>query len=323
MNSLTQRIHDLGIVPVVVLQNESDAIPLAQSLIKGGLPIAEVTFRTSAAKESIRLMTTAFPDMIVGAGTVLTTNQVDEAVEAGAKFIVSPGFNPTVVEYCLSKGVLIIPGVSSASQIEQALSYNLTTLKFFPAEAIGGLPLIKALSAPYPMVKFMPTGGLSLDNYLSYLSEPSVLAIGGSWMVNPSLIKEGQFYTIASLTKTAVDTMHGFTIAHVGINQESSSQSQLLSQSLASMFGLKTETLTTSTFLSSQQGRIIELMHSPYYGEKGHIAISTHNVDRAYAYFKALGFAFRDDTLRYDGKKLKSVYFEQELGGFAFHLVQK
>lgn len=323
MNQLTQRIHDLGIVPVVVLNDEKDAIPLAQALIQGGLPIAEVTFRTQDAKESIRLMSSHFPNMIVGAGTVLNTMQVDEAIEAGAQFIVSPGFNPTVVEYCGNKGIQIIPGVSSASHIEQALSYGLTTLKFFPAEAIGGLPLIKALSAPYPMVKFMPTGGLSLDNYLSYLNEPSVLAIGGSWMVNPSLIKEGKFDSITSLTKQAVDTMHGFTLAHVGINQDNSQQAQALSQSLVSMFGLKSEITSTSTFLNSPAGRVIELMHTPYYGEKGHIAISTHHVERAYHYFKALGYTFREDTLRFDNQKLKSVYFEQELGGFAFHLVQK
>lgn len=323
MNLLTQRIHDLGIVPVVVLHDEKDAALLAQSLIQGGLPIAEVTFRTKVAKESIRLMTTQFPDMIVGAGTVLTTQQVDEAIEAGAKFIVSPGFNPKIVEYCLNKGVLIIPGISSASHIEQALAYDLTTLKFFPAEAIGGLPLIKALSAPYPMVKFMPTGGLSMDNYLSYLNEPSVLAIGGSWMVSPNLIKEGKFDTIAALTKNAVDNMHGFTLAHVGINQENKHQALELSQSLVTMFGFKLEALSTSLFLNSHVGRVIEVMNTPYYGEKGHIAISTHNIERAYRYFNSLGYLFREDTFRYEGQKLKSVYFKNEIGGFAFHLVQK
>lgn len=323
MNALIQKIHDMGIVPVVVLHDEKEAIPLAQALIHGGLPIAEVTFRTRAAKESIRHMRTHFPHMIVGAGTVLTTEQVDEALEAGAQFIVSPGFNAKIVEYCINKGIQIIPGVSSASHIEEALTYGLTTLKLFPAEAIGGLPLIKALSAPYPMIKFLPTGGLSKHNYLDYLREPSVIAIGGSWMVSPDLIRDGNFNTIAALTKQAVDSMHGFTLAHIGINQESAQQAQSLSLHLASMFSFTPEITPTSTFLNSHNGRIIELMHSPYYGAKGHIAISTHHAERAYRYFKALGHTFREDSLRYDGSVLKSVYFEQELGGFAFHLVQK
>ena len=164
MNKVLEDIQKLGIVPVVVLDDVKDAEPLAKALCEGGLPCAEVTFRTEAAEESIRIMSEKFPDMLIGAGTVLTTEQVDRAVAAGAKFIVSPGLNPKVVKYCVDKGIPMTPGCSNASDIEQALEFGLDVVKFFPAEPAGGLTMIKALAAPYVGVKFMPTGGISEKN---------------------------------------------------------------------------------------------------------------------------------------------------------------
>lgn len=205
MEEMKEQIRAMKIVPVVKLDDAKDAVPLAKALVEGGLPCAEVTFRTEAAAESIKKMLEAYPDMLVGAGTVLTTAQVDAAMEAGAKFIVSPGFNPKTVRYCQEKDIPILPGVATASEIEQALELGLDTVKFFPAEVNGGLPAIKALSAPYHMMHFMPTGGVNPQNVKDYLAFDKVLACGGTWMVKDALINGGEFEKIKEMTKEAVD----------------------------------------------------------------------------------------------------------------------
>lgn len=203
MNDTLKQIGATGIVPVVVLNKVADAQPLAEALIKGGLPCAEVTFRTDAAEESIRAISKKFPDMFVGAGTVLTTEQVDRAISAGAKFIVSPGLNPKVVEYCIKKGYPITPGIMTPTELEVALGLGLDVVKFFPAENAGGLKMIKAMSAPYTMMKFMPTGGINATNVRDYLACDKILACGGSWMVKGDLINSGNFAEIERLTKEA------------------------------------------------------------------------------------------------------------------------
>ena len=203
MNDTLVQIGKTGIVPVVVLNNASDAEPLAEALINGGLPCAEVTFRTEAAEDSIKLMSKKFPEMFVGAGTVLTTEQVDRAIGAGAKFIVSPGFNPKVVEYCLKNNYPITPGIMTPTELEMALGFGLDVVKFFPAENAGGLKMIKAMSAPYTMMKFMPTGGINAANVGDYLACDKILACGGSWMVKGDLVKEGNFAEIEKLTAEA------------------------------------------------------------------------------------------------------------------------
>lgn len=205
MEEMKEKLRAMKIVPVVKLDDTEDAVPLAKALVEGGLPCAEVTFRTGAAAESIKRILEAFPDMLVGAGTVLTTEQVDAAIEAGAKFIVSPGLNPKTVRYCQEKNIPILPGVATASEIEQALELGLDTVKFFPAEVNGGLPAIKALSAPYHMMHFMPTGGVGPQNVKDYLAFDKVLACGGTWMVKDALINGGEFEKIKEMTKEAVD----------------------------------------------------------------------------------------------------------------------
>lgn len=205
MVKVLEGIQQIGIVPVVVLHDANDAYPLAKALCDGGLPCAEITFRTEAAEEAIRIMSEKFPDMLIGAGTVLTTEQVDRAVAAGAKFIVSPGLNPRVVKYCVEKGIVVTPGCSNASDIEQALELGLEVVKFFPAELSGGLNMIKALAAPYSSVKFMPTGGISAENVKEYLRYNRIIACGGSFMVKEELIKQGDFGKITELTKEAVN----------------------------------------------------------------------------------------------------------------------
>jgi len=199
------KLGEVGIVPVIALDDAKDAIPLGETLQRGGLPCAEITFRTAAAEEAIRLMTKAFPDMIIGAGTVLTTEQVDRAVAAGAQFIVAPGCNPRIVRYCVERNIPMAPGVATASEIEQALECGVKKVKFFPAEANGGLAMIKALAAPYVDVTFMPTGGLNRDNVKAYLSYERVFACGGSWMVKKNLISEGRFDEIEQMAKEAAE----------------------------------------------------------------------------------------------------------------------
>lgn len=205
MTDMMKKLQKIGIVPVVVLDRAEDALPLAECLAEGGLPCAEVTFRTAAAEESIRRMAKAFPDMIIGAGTVLTTEQADRAIGAGATFIVSPGFNPKVTEYVLGKGVPMTPGVCTPTEIEAALQFGLDVLKFFPAEPAGGLKMIKALAAPYVNVSFMPTGGISAANVRDYLAYDRIVACGGSWMVSGKLVREGNFAEIKRLVREAAD----------------------------------------------------------------------------------------------------------------------
>ena len=201
---MENKIAESLIVPVVVLEDAKDAKPLAKALVNGGLPCAEVTFRTAAAAESIKIMTTEYPDMLVGAGTVLTTAQVDLAVESGAKFIVSPGFDPEIVDYCLSKDIPVFPGCVTPSEVAQAVKRGLKVVKFFPAGQFGGVATIKALAAPYVGLKFMPTGGVNAKNLEEYLNCSSIIACGGSWMVKGDLIKAGEFDKIETMTKEAV-----------------------------------------------------------------------------------------------------------------------
>lgn len=196
-------IGENRLVPVVVLDSVDSAAPLAEALINGGLPIAEVTFRTAAAEESLRRIS-QIDGLLAGAGTVLTLEQAQQAIDAGAKFIVTPGTNPPVIEYCLKHNVPITPGIATPTDIDLATSFGLNALKFFPAEAIGGVKTLKAISGPYGSIRFIPTGGISASNLGDYLALPNVLACGGSWMVSRSLINEGEFDQIKRLVENAV-----------------------------------------------------------------------------------------------------------------------
>ncbi len=320
MNIILEKLSKLGIVPVIVLNNSEDAAPLAKALCNGGLPCAEVTFRTEAATKSIEIMTREFPDMLVGAGTVLTTDQVDAAMQAGAKFIVSPGFNPNIVKYCLEKGILIIPGCTNPSDIEKAIECGLEVVKFFPAEACGGLEMMKAISAPYTKMKFMPTGGISTKNLTSYLGFDRVVACGGSWMVNQDLIMSGNFNRITELTNDAVSLVLGFELEHIGINLNGEAEADSLANTFEKMLGFKKKVGTSSIFA----GTGLELMKSPYLGTNGHIAIKTNHINRAIYHLNLRGIEFDMDTAKYDeNENLKSLYLKNEYGGFALHLIQK
>lgn len=319
MYEVLEKIQKIGIVPVVVLDDAKDAKPLAKALCEGGLPCAEVTFRTAAAEESIRIMAEEFPEMLIGAGTVLTTEQVDRAVNAGAKFIVSPGLNPEVVKYCVSKEIPITPGTSNPSDIETALSFGLEVVKFFPAEAAGGLNMIKSLAAPYTNVKFMPTGGINANNINSYLAFDKIIACGGSWMVKGDLIKAGDFDKIRELTKEAVQTMLGFELKHIGINCENEAEADSTADAFDRLFGFTKKAGNSSVFA----GSYIEAMKTPGAGAKGHIAIGTNSVLRAKNYLETQGVEFDESSVKLNGKKVAAIYLKNEVNGFAIHLIQK
>lgn len=317
MNDTLVKLSQIGIVPVVALNDIKDARPLAKALCDGGLPCAEVTFRTDCAEEAIRVMTTEFPQMFVGAGTVLTTEQVDRAVGAGARFIVSPGLNPEVVKHCIDKSIPVTPGCANPSDIEQALALGLDVVKIFPAEAIGGLKLIKSMAAPYVNMKFMPTGGINAKNLNDYLAYDRIVACGGSWMVNGDLIKAGKFDEITALTKEAVKNMLGFRIKHIGINSPDDTTAANTANAFATMFGFDKNEAAGSYFC----GEGVEVMKSQGKGTMGHIAVGCNSVDRAVYHLSAQGVEFDMDTALYNEKgALKFIYLKGDFGGFALHL---
>lgn len=319
MNEVLKQIGAFGVVPVVKLDRVEDAVPLAKALVDGGLPLAEVTFRTDAAEASIKAMSDAYPEMLIGAGTVLTTDQVDRAMNAGAKFIVSPGLNPKIVSYCVSKNIPITPGCSNPSDIEAAIELGLDVVKFFPAEACGGLAAIKAMSAPYGAIKFMPTGGINENNIGSYLAFNKILACGGSWMVKDSLVKEGNFAEITRMTRAAVQKVLGFELAHIGINMECENCAMDVATAFSNMFGFEAKNGNSSIFA----GTGIEVNKSIGLGKNGHIAIKTANIDRATAYLERIGVAINWDSAKKDANgKMIAVYLAGEFGGFAIHLLQ-
>jgi len=319
MNEIFEKIGKIGIVPVIKIDDAEKAIPLADALIKGGLPVAEVTFRTEEAAEAISLISEKFPDMLVGAGTVLTKEQVDSAIKAGAKFIVSPGFNPNIVKYCIEKGVPMIPGCSSPSNIEAALELGLDTVKFFPAEAAGGLAMIKAMSAPYGNVRFMPTGGISPKNLCEYLSFKKIVACGGSWMVTDALLKNERYDEIERLARQAVTTMLGFKVIHVGINSSCSEEAIKAAKLFETFFGMILNEGENSIFMDD----VIEIMKYDGRGTNGHIAIGTNDIRRAMHYLSGKGVTFCEESKIYDANgNLNLVYLDGEIGGFAIHLKQ-
>ena len=204
MHAVLEEIKKIGIIPVIKIDDAAKAVPLARALIAGNIPCAEVTFRTAQGEEAMRRINNEVPDILLGAGTVLTTEQVDKAIAAGAKFIVSPGYNPRIVSYCADKEILITPGCVIPSDIERALEMGLEAVKFFPAEQAGGLEYIKAVAAPYSSMYFIPTGGINTQNIAVYSAFKKVLACGGSWMVKAELINAGEFEKITELSKEAV-----------------------------------------------------------------------------------------------------------------------
>ncbi len=320
MKNIAMQIEQLGVVPVIKIDDASKAVALGNALVRGGIPAAEITFRTQAGEEAIALMASQCPDVLVGAGTILTIAQCDRAIAAGAQFIVSPGYDEALVAHCQKKGVLILPGCTTPSDISKAVNAGLEIIKFFPAEQSGGVAYLKAIAPVYPKLRFMPTGGINAKNLCDYLSFDKIVACGGSWMVNSDLLDNDRFDEITALCAQAMHSMLGFTLAHVGINAAQEEQAQKAAAMFETLFGFAVKDGTSSVFA----GTGIEVMKQPYHGTHGHIAIGTNHVARAKAYLEKRGFTFNEDTAKYTpAGKLNAIYLQDEICGFAVHLVGK
>ena len=312
-------LSNIGIVPVIAIDDADRAVDLVKALEKGGLPAAEITFRTAAGQEAIKRVAKECPEILVGAGTVLTARQCDEAIEAGAKFIVAPGYFDEVVDHCLERGIPVLPGCATPSEMTKAVNAGLKTVKFFPAEASGGVAYLKSIAPVFPL-NFMPTGGVNTANLLSYLTFDRIASVGGTWMVKKDLINEGRFEEITAITKEAVKTMLGFELRHVGINCKNAEEAERTAKTIAALFGFEYKPGNSSDFA----GSAVECMKSPYLGTNGHIAIGTNSVDRAVYHLGLQGVEFDESTRKTDPKgKTKAIYLKGEFGGFAVHLVQK
>ena len=320
MNKTLQRVYEIGIIPVIAIEDAAQAVPLARALAEGGLPAAEVTFRTAAAEDAIRAIVREVPEMLVGAGTVLTKEQADRAMAAGASFIVAPGYDPNVTQYVIDKGGIMMPGTASAGEMQQAMNQGCEMLKFFPAEANGGVAMLKNIGAALKSAKWMCTGGVSAKNVNDYLGYDQIVAVGGTWMCKSDLIKAGKWDEITSLCREAVKTMLGFELAHVGVNCENEAEAESTAKALCALFGLDYKAGNSSIFA----GKAVECMKKPGRGRNGHIAIAANSVDRAVYHLGRQGVEFIEDSRVMDPKgRTKAIYIKQELSGFAIHLVQK
>lgn len=320
MDNILQRIHEIGVIPVIAIDDAEQAVPLAKSLAEGGIPAAEVTFRTAAGEEAIRRIAQNCPEVLVGAGTILNEKQCSRAITAGAKFIVSPGYNEGVVFYCREREIPVLPGCVSATEMTRAVNAGLEVVKFFPAEQSGGLDSLKALAPVFPMLKFMPTGGVNTENLLEYLSYDRILACGGTWMVKKDLIEGGKWEEIIRICREAVKAMLGFSLHHVGINCADGEQADQTARMLCGLFGFDYKKGNSSVLATPA----VECMKQPYLGTHGHIAIGTNNVDRAIYHLGCAGVEFDPSTRKADAKgNTKAIYLKGEFAGFAIHLLKK
>lgn len=320
MNDIALQIEQLGVVPVIKIDDASKAAALGRALVKGGIPAAEITFRTAAGEEAIRRMAQECPEILVGAGTVLTIEQCDRAIAAGAQFIVSPGYDEALVRHCQEKGIFIFPGCTTPSDISRAVNAGLKIIKFFPAEQSGGVGFLKAVAPVYPGLRFMPTGGVSAKNLNEYLSFDRIVACGGSWMVKGELIDGECWDEIAALCSEAMRAMLGFELAHVGINAANADEAEKSVKMFETLFGFACKEGSSSYFA----GKYVEVMKAPYLGKNGHIAIATNHVVRAKAYLERRGFQFDESTAKaLPNGKLNAIYLKDEICGFAVHLVGK
>lgn len=319
MNDVLKRIGDMGLVPVVVIDDAEFAVPAAKALIDGGLEIMEITMRTEQGIEAIKKVKKACPNMLLGAGTVLSVEKAKESIDAGAEFIVSPGLNPEIVEWCQNKKITVTPGVVTPTEIQQALKFNLTVLKFFPGNIFGGIEGCKALYGPYRMVKFIPTGGASLKNLADFADKPYIHAIGGSWLCKASDINNKNFSKITQVVKDSIDILLGFELTHIGINADNEEESLATAKMFSDAFGFNLKQDNSSNF----SGIGIEINKSKGPGSMGHIAIKTNSIDRGVYYLEKRGYKVDWGTKKVKGQKTIAVYLEKEIGGFAVHLLQK
>ena len=320
MNPVLQRVYEIGIIPVIAFNDVDEAIPLCKALMDGGLPAAEVTFRTACAEECIRKIHEELPDMLLGAGTVLTNDQADRAMAAGASFVVAPGYDPNVTQHVIDKGGLMMPGTCSAGEMQQAMNQGCEAIKFFPAEANGGVDMLKNIGAALKTAKWMCTGGVNAKNVNTYLANPQIIAVGGTWMCNSDKIKAGAWEDITAACKEAVDVMLGLELGHIGINCADDAEAMKTAELLGGLLSKAVAPGNSSIFVGNKE---FEIMKKPGRGTHGHIAILTNNVDRAIYHLSQRGVKFDMDSKNVKDGKTVAIYFADEIAGFALHLVQK
>lgn len=314
-----EKIRLSGILPVVKLADPSKAVALMQAFVKGGLHCIEVTFRAAGAEKAIAAISQAMPEAIVGAGTVMSIEQVKMAVSAGAKFMVSPGFNEAVVQYCVEQGIPVVPGVSTPTEITKGMAMGLEVLKFFPAEIFGGVKALQSFAGPFDSVRFIPTGGVDEQNLCEYLALGNVLACGGTWMAKEAMIEDDCFDEIAAITSQSVKAMLGLDLAHIGINSGSPEEAQKQAQAFCDLLGFSHRPGRSSDFAGSG----IEIVKRQGPGERGHIGFAVNDVDRLYNWLSARGYAFDGQSRACDAKGTKNIYLRDEYAGFAIHFVRR
>ena len=320
MNPVLQRVYEIGIIPVIAFNDVDEAIPLCKALMDGGLPAAEVTFRTACAEECIRKIHEELPDMLLGAGTVLTNDQADRAMAAGASFVVAPGYDPNVTQHVIDKGGLMMPGTCSAGEMQQAMNQGCEAIKFFPAEANGGVDMLKNIGAALKTAKWMCTGGVNAKNVNTYLANPQIIAVGGTWMCKSDKIKAGAGEDITAACKEAVDVMLGLELGHIGINCADDAEAMKTAELLGGLLSKAVAPGNSSIFVGNKE---FEIMKKPGRGTHGHIAIKCNNIDRAVYHLSRRGVKFDMDSMVTKNDKHIAIYLADEVAGFAIHLVQK
>ena len=320
MNPVLQRVYEIGIIPVIAFNDVDEAIPLCKALMDGGLPAAEVTFRTACAEECIRKIHEELPDMLLGAGTVLTNDQADRAMAAGASFVVAPGYDPNVTQHVIDKGGLMMPGTCSAGEMQQAMNQGCEAIKFFPAEANGGVDMLKNIGAALKTAKWMCTGGVNAKNVNTYLANPQIIAVGGTWMCKSDKIKAGAWADITAACKEAVDVMLGLELGHIGINCADNAEAMKTAELLGGLLSKAVAPGNSSIFVGNKE---FEIMKKPGRGTHGHIAIKCNSVDRAVYHLGQRGVKFDMDSMVNKNGKNIAIYLADEVAGFAIHLVQK
>ena len=293
MNPIVEKVYQIGIIPVIAFNSVDEALPLCKALAEGGLPAAEVTFRTACAEECIRKIHDEMPEMLLGAGTVLTTEQADRAMAAGASFIVAPGFDPEVCKHVIDKGGIMMPGTATAGEMQQAMNMGCEVVKFFPAEANGGVDKLKNIGAALKTCKWMCTGGVNAKNVNNYLGYNQIVAVGGTWMCKSDKIKAGAWDEITAMSREAVDVMLGLELGHIGINCENEAEAAKTAETIASLLSMAVKPGNSSIFVGKKE---FEIMKKPGRGTNGHIAILTNNVDRAIYHLGQRGVKFDMDS---------------------------
>ena len=314
-----KRLAAAAVVPVVVLEDAADAVPCANAMVAGGVDVMEITFRTAAAADSIRAVAAECPDLLVGAGTIVNLEQCKLAVECGAKFIVSPGFDEEVVAWCVENGIAVCPGCVTPTEIMAAKKLGLNCVKFFPANVYGGLKAIKALSGPFVGMKFIPTGGVNTENIGEFIATPVIHAVGGSWVCPKADIAAHNWDKITGLCKEARKAALGFELAHVGINCADPEEALAVAETFNAAFGFEVKEGNSSVFASTG----IEVMKSMFLGKNGHIAIRTNSIALALPVLEKAGFAVDMETAKMKGDRINAVYLKNEIGNLAVHLLQK